>query len=112
MSRTVLAVLLVAIVLFALAALLGDGEWVVPVGVLFGIVALGLLGHLLFRKRVEQTGGDTTLPASHIEADDSTALGDTEQAHDEVSPHDLPPDHPGRHEAERQARGGVTEGSR
>ena len=113
MSRTVLIVLLVALAEFVAAALLaGDAIWTVPVLILFGVVAVGFVGHLLLRRRVEQTGGDTTLPASHVETDDSTALGDTEQAHDEVSPHDLPHDHPGRLEAERQSRAGVTEGTR
>jgi hypothetical protein len=116
-SRTVLTVLLVAVVAFVAAALLaGDAIWTIPVLILFGIVAVGFGGHLLLRKRVEQTDGRTTLPASHVEADDGTDLGDTEQAHDAVSPHDLPHDHPGRLEAERQARfaqgAEVTEGSR
>jgi hypothetical protein len=35
--------------------------------------------------------------------DDETALGDTPEAHDEINPHDLPPDHPGRAEAARRA---------
>jgi hypothetical protein len=35
--------------------------------------------------------------------DDETPLGDTPEAHDEISPHDLPPDHPARKEAERQS---------
>ena len=44
--------------------------------------------------------------------DDDTPLGDTPEAHDEISPHDLPPGHPGRHAAEEQARehGGTTRG--
>ena len=41
--------------------------------------------------------------------DDGTALGDTPEAHDEVNPHDLPQDHPGRVAAEQQAGG--TEGT-
>jgi hypothetical protein len=46
--------------------------------------------------------------------DDETPLGDTPEAHDELSPHDLPPDHPGREEAERLAGGdeGDTKGNR
>lgn len=47
--------------------------------------------------------------------DDDTPVGDTDEAHDEISPHDLPKDHPGRPEAERQAAedpDGVTEGNR
>ena len=45
--------------------------------------------------------------------DENTPLGDTPEAHDEINPHDLPPDHPGRAEAERQAAGeeGTTRGS-
>jgi hypothetical protein len=45
--------------------------------------------------------------------DDDRPLGDTDQAHDEISPHDLPPGHPGRQEAERRASqsgDGVTQG--
>jgi hypothetical protein len=42
-------------------------------------------------------------PLGPMTPDDETALGDTPEAHDEISPHDLPPDHPGRAEAERLA---------
>jgi hypothetical protein len=34
---------------------------------------------------------------------DDRPLGDTPEAHDEITPHDLPRDHPGRTEAEEQA---------
>ena len=37
--------------------------------------------------------------------DEETDLGDTPEAHDEVSPHDLPKDHPGRQAAEELAGG-------
>jgi hypothetical protein len=45
--------------------------------------------------------------------DGETEAGDTPEAHDEISPHDLPPDHPGRKEAERLAGGeqGTTTGN-
>ena len=45
--------------------------------------------------------------------DDETDLGDTPEAHDELSPHDLPKDHPGRQEAEELAGGedGTTTGN-
>ena len=44
--------------------------------------------------------------------DDETAAGDTPEAHDELSPHDLPASHPGRQEAERRSGGtsGTTAG--
>lgn len=51
-------------------------------------------------------------PLGPMTPDDETALGDTPEAHDEISPHDLPLDHPGREEAERMAGGdeGMTRG--
>ena len=51
-------------------------------------------------------------PLGPMTPDDETPLGDTPEAHDEISPHDLPLDHPGRDEAERRAGGdeGTTEG--
>ena len=57
--------------------------------------------------------GETPEPLGPITPDDETPLGDTPEAHDEISPHDLPPDHPGREEAERLAGGkdGTTTGT-
>ncbi|HWH11877.1 MAG TPA: hypothetical protein VG165_12170 [Solirubrobacteraceae bacterium] len=45
--------------------------------------------------------------------DDETPAGDTPEAHDEISPHDLPPGHPMRAEVARRAAqaGGTTTGS-
>jgi hypothetical protein len=45
-------------------------------------------------------------PLGPATPDDETDLGDTPEAHDEITPHDLPPDHPGRKEAERLAEEG------
>jgi len=42
-------------------------------------------------------------PLGPMSPDDETAAGDTPEAHDEITPHDLPKDHPGREEAERMA---------
>jgi hypothetical protein len=52
-------------------------------------------------------------PLGPLTPDDETAAGDTPEAHDELSPVDLPKDHPGRREAERQSGGigGTTEGN-
>ena len=53
-------------------------------------------------------------PLGPLTPDDDTPAGDTPEAHDEISPHDLPKDHPGRAEAERQADDsgdGTTEGN-
>jgi hypothetical protein len=45
-------------------------------------------------------------PLGPVTPDDETPLGDTPEAHDEIIPEDLPKDHPGRREAERQAAEG------
>lgn len=52
-------------------------------------------------------------PLGPVTQDEDTELGDTPEAHDEISPHDLPPGHPGRDEAERLAgsEDGVTRGN-
>ncbi len=56
---------------------------------------------------------DSSEPLGPLTPDDETELGDTPEAHDDISPHDLPPGHPGRDEAERLAGGGdgVTRGN-
>jgi len=55
---------------------------------------------------------ESSEPLGPMTPDDETELGDTPEAHDEISPHDLPLDHPGRDDAERRAGGdeGTTEG--
>ncbi|HET6509781.1 MAG TPA: hypothetical protein VFG42_23510 [Baekduia sp.] len=45
-------------------------------------------------------------PLGPATPDERRPLGDTPEAHDEIIPEDLPKDHPGRHEAERQAAAG------
>lgn len=45
-------------------------------------------------------------PLGPLTPDDETPLGDTPEAHDEITPHDLPQDHPGRQAAEREAEQG------
>jgi hypothetical protein len=42
-------------------------------------------------------------PLGPVTPDPERPLGDTAEAHDEITPHDLPPGHPGRAEAEREA---------
>src|SRR4051812_15727535 len=44
------------------------------------------------------------IPSTHLIPDNETAAGDTPEAHDEINPHDLPTDHPGRQAAEAQAK--------
>jgi hypothetical protein len=45
---------------------------------------------------------DAAEPLGPLTPDDETPLGDSPELHDEITPHDLPPDHPGRAEAERR----------
>jgi hypothetical protein len=56
---------------------------------------------------------DADEPLGPVTPDDETPLGDTPEAHDELSPHDLPLDHPGREQAEELAGGeaGTTKGN-
>jgi hypothetical protein len=65
------------------------------------------------RKR-DPAADDPDDPFPGVGADDVRPLGDTPEAHDEITPHDLPAGHPGRHAAERQAHelGGTTPGHR
>lgn len=65
-------------------------------------------------QRDDERGADSESrePLGPVTPDDETALGDTPEAHDEINPRDLPPDHPGRKEAESQSGGdrGTTQG--
>lgn len=47
--------------------------------------------------------GTSPEPLGPLTPDDQTPLGDTPEAHDEITPHDLPLGHPGRQAAEQQA---------
>jgi hypothetical protein len=49
---------------------------------------------------------DAHEPLGPATPDDETPLGDSPEAHDEIIPEDLPKDHPGRREAEREAAEG------
>jgi hypothetical protein len=54
-------------------------------------------------------------PLGPVTPDEGRPVGDTREAHDEISPHDLPKGHPGRTEAEREAsesESGATRGNR
>ena len=90
----------------------GNATWVIPVAVLT-VLALGYatVNWALSRRMASRHGSledamsdnTETIPAAHLIPDDYTAGGDTPEAHDEISPHDLPIDHPGRQAAEAQA---------
>lgn len=110
--------------IFAIAAgALAGGEFAIPILILAALV-LGflVLNNVLARRSLARHGGDAAaaqsdgaddLPAAHVIPDDRP-LGDTAEAHDEISPHDLPKDAPNRRLAEAQAarRSGTTRGNR
>jgi hypothetical protein len=51
-------------------------------------------------------------PLGPFTPDEETDTGDTPEAHDEITPHDLPKDHPGRKAAEELAgESGTTKGN-
>jgi hypothetical protein len=65
--------------------------------------------------KVDRHGDETDEPLGPMTPDESTPLGDTPEAHDEISPHDIPKGSPARQEAERLAadeEGRVTRGNR
>ena len=64
--------------------------------------------------KVDRHDEEAKEPLGPLTPDEETSLGDTPEAHDEVSPHDIPKGSPGRKEAERLAgkERGVTRGNR
>jgi hypothetical protein len=80
---------------------------VIPIVVLAVICAVAAAGFVMIRRSNPHADTDSTdrgIPKT--DTDDNRPLGDTDEAHDEISPHDLPLTHPGREEAEQVAGGG------
>jgi hypothetical protein len=75
------------------------------------IVAVAFVGFRVISKR-GGSDSDSTSNFPNQEPRPERPLGDTPEAHDEINPHDLPLDHPGRDEAEEMAGGsdGTTRG--
>jgi len=95
-----LALLVVVIVV----AFIVDSEIGIPVLILTAIVAVAAIGFRLIsgsNRQADSDSSDSGLPKTEPEG--NRPLGDTEEAHDEINPHDLPKSHPGREEAEREA---------
>lgn len=92
--------LILAIVVVVVAFLV-DPEIGIPVLILLAICAIAAIG---FRVITSRGGGDAdssdNIPRQ--QADPGRPLGDTTEAHDEINPHDLPKDNPGREVAEHQ----------
>jgi hypothetical protein len=88
-------------------------EIVIPVLVLLVVCLIAAAGYRVITRSSSAPDSDSgEAGPPRTSRDSERPLGDTPEAHDEVSPHDLPPDHPGREEAEEVAGGsdGTTRG--
>jgi hypothetical protein len=111
---------IVVLLLVGASVLTGDGAIVAASAVfLLFVVGFAVLNLFLARhqrdSRTSTADRDDAVPSAHMSPEpgaDDRPLGDTPEAHDEISPHDLPVGHPGRAAAERQAGGelGTTQG--
>ena len=92
------------LVVAAVAWLTVGGELAIPVLILTAILAVvAIIYRTAGTSRTAASDNTDTTP--RLSAEGGRPLGDTPEAHDEINPHDLPPDHPGRHAAERRAQG-------
>ena len=95
------------------AAILGVVAWIVlgaefgiPILVLAAICILAALAYRMMAGSVSEDAGytDETDPTPKVPTSgDGRPLGDTADAHDEINPHDLPLDNPGRQTAEEMS---------
>ena len=115
MARWMLLVVAGFLVVYCATALIaGDPAYAIPGAILLALViGYAALERILTRVHLRRHGGDPgralsdhedwAVPSAHLTPDDERPTGDTPEVHDEISPHDLPPDHPGREAAEAQA---------
>jgi hypothetical protein len=106
-----LALAVIAFVIVAIVAATQDPEWAIPVLILLGVVIAAVLGMRLLSGS-NRAEGDHTDRIPKQPTNPSRPLGDTTEAHDELSPHDVPKDSPIRPsvEAESGGPGGTTSG--
>lgn len=115
MPRWLFPLIGVLLAAYVLAVLLsGTPAYLIPAAIL-AVLVLGyaVLQRTLTRREMARHGGDVdaalrddrdwAIPSAHLVGDDATQAGDTPEVHDEINPHDLPIDHPGRGAAEEQA---------
>jgi hypothetical protein len=114
MGKWILGTLAFFFLVFCATALItGEPAFIIPVAILAALF-LGYMAveWMLSRRVMRQHHGDwgeamadneDPVPGAHLIPDDTRPFGDTAEAHDEINPHDLPLEHPGRGEAEREA---------
>ncbi len=125
MPRWLFPIIGVLLAIYVVTVLLsGSPEYLIPAAILaLLVIGYALLVRTLSRREMARHGGDVeaalrddedwAIPSAHLVGDDMTQAGDTPEVHDEISPHDLPLDHPGRQAAEEQAQeeAGATTGN-
>jgi len=105
------------------AFLSGDPDLAIPV-VIVAVIAIAFwaLQRWLGNAALRRHGGDASavnadetdpIPSTNAIQEEETAVGESQEQHAELSPHDLPPGSPVRREVERQAlrQGGTTRGN-
>ena len=98
--------LVAAVVVIAVAWAALGAEVAIPITILAVICAGVAIAYRTMGSGGPRAASDSSeggLP--RLPTDSERPLGDTPQAHDEINPHDLPPDHPGRRKAEEMAEG-------
>jgi hypothetical protein len=113
MAKWQLALVAVFLVVFGITVILtGNPTYLIAAVMIAALVVGWALLNRAMTKRVaakhdsiEDAMSDESepIPSSHLIPDSETAAGDTPEAHDEINPHDIPPDHPGRQAAEAEA---------
>ncbi len=102
------AVGVVIAIAVAAVAFAADSEFVFPVLILAVICVIAAVGYRVIAGRSRSGGGSDADSESNFprqEARFSRPLGDTPEAHDELSIHDIPVDAPERHRSEEVAEG-------
>lgn len=88
------------VVVLVVAATVVEPDYGIPVAILAGICTIAALGYRFLAGQNRGQGGDAdatdTVPKQPARGE--RPLGDTPEAHDELSPHDVPLDSPVRHE--------------
>jgi hypothetical protein len=95
----------VGAIAIAIAAWLAMGIGAALVVVLLAAICIGVFAVYRTAGTSSDAATDNADGTPRLRAEGNRPLGDTPQAHDEINPHDLPPDHPGRHAAEDMAEG-------
>jgi hypothetical protein len=99
------------VVLIVVAFLTVGSDVGIPALILLGVVVLAAVGFRLITSRAggPEDSAQGGLPKQPMEGE--RPLGDTTEAHDEISPHDIPKDSPARQAAEELAEGSGAQGT-